>query len=197
MNIFSALLEVTVYSAVLFALVLLLKRIFQKRFSPSLQYFVWFLLLARPAVPFTVESGIGFFTLPQSTFSAAAASASGDELSGSTASARPERMESMQAPQTETISHTAPASAAAAATESADAGEPSGDAEAPSTQTAPSSAAAPPGSARRHSVYRMSVLHRRTHYKNGKGSYFPLPPAEACFRTAAARGEAYGRSGAA
>ena len=144
MNIFSALLEVTVYSAVLFALVLLLKRIFQKRFSPSLQYFVWFLLLARLAVPFTVESGIGFFTLPQSTFSVAAASASGDELSGSTASARPERMESMQAPQTETISHTAPASAAAAATESADADEPSGDAEAPSTQTAPSSAAAPP-----------------------------------------------------
>lgn len=66
MNIFSILLEVTLFSVLLYALILLIKRIFRKTFSPSLQYFVWFLLLARLAIPVTLESGLEFFTIPQS-----------------------------------------------------------------------------------------------------------------------------------
>lgn len=75
MNILRMLLEVTVYSAVLFALILLLKRVFRKQFSPSLQYFIWFLLLARLAMPFTAESSFGFITIPQASVPAAAAEA--------------------------------------------------------------------------------------------------------------------------
>ena len=64
MNVIRILLEITVYSAILFALVLLVKRIFKKQFSPSMQYFIWFLLIARLALPFTVQSSASFFTIP-------------------------------------------------------------------------------------------------------------------------------------
>lgn len=72
MSILRILLEITVYSALLMALILLLKRLFKKQFSPSLQYFIWFLLIARLAIPFTVQSSFGLVTIPQEAVPAAA-----------------------------------------------------------------------------------------------------------------------------
>ena len=72
MSILRILLEITVYSALLMALILLLKRLFKKQFSPRLQYFIWFLLIARLAIPFTVQSSFGLVTIPQEAVPAAA-----------------------------------------------------------------------------------------------------------------------------
>ncbi len=71
MSILRILLEITVYSALLMALILLLKRLFKKQFS-SLQYFIWFLLIARLVIPFTVQSSFGLVTIPQEAVPAAA-----------------------------------------------------------------------------------------------------------------------------
>ncbi len=73
MNAGRILLEITVYSAILFLLILLFKRVFRKQLSPSLQYFVWFLLLARLALPFTLQSATNFFVIPYGQQSTAAA----------------------------------------------------------------------------------------------------------------------------
>ncbi len=46
---------------------MLLKAVFKHRMSPWLHYAVWFVLLARLMLPFTVESGFHIFTAPAQT----------------------------------------------------------------------------------------------------------------------------------
>ena len=66
MRVLTVLLEITVYSWILFAAILLLKKIIRKRSSPTLQYLVWFLFMARLCIPITFDSGIHLFVIPES-----------------------------------------------------------------------------------------------------------------------------------
>jgi beta-lactamase regulating signal transducer with metallopeptidase domain len=61
----NALLEVTVYSAVLYGAILLFQKLFKKHISAVMNYAVWALLILRLVVPVTVDTGIRFFVLPQ------------------------------------------------------------------------------------------------------------------------------------
>lgn len=65
MKLLSTLFEVTVYSAVLFIAIMAFKTAFKKSLSPALQFAVWFLLIARLCLPFTIESGFHLFTAEQ------------------------------------------------------------------------------------------------------------------------------------
>jgi beta-lactamase regulating signal transducer with metallopeptidase domain len=58
------LLEITIYSGVLFAAILLLKACFKSRMSPFLHFAVWGLLVARLMMPVTLESSFHLFVLP-------------------------------------------------------------------------------------------------------------------------------------
>jgi beta-lactamase regulating signal transducer with metallopeptidase domain len=51
------LIEISVYSAVITACILLFRLLFKKRISPRVQYAVWMLLVLRLMLPVTVESG--------------------------------------------------------------------------------------------------------------------------------------------
>jgi beta-lactamase regulating signal transducer with metallopeptidase domain len=64
MTVLSALLQITVYSAVIYAALMLFKSLFKKLASPRLQYLVWFLLIARLLIPVTPDAGFSFFTVP-------------------------------------------------------------------------------------------------------------------------------------
>jgi beta-lactamase regulating signal transducer with metallopeptidase domain len=64
MDILKNLLEITVYSTVLYAAVMLFKTLFKKHASPLLLYFIWFLLIARLLIPVTPDPGFSFITLP-------------------------------------------------------------------------------------------------------------------------------------
>ena len=63
--ILTRLLEITVYSAVIFVAVVLFRFLLGKWLSPSLKYILWFLVVLRLVVPATFESGFHFITLPQ------------------------------------------------------------------------------------------------------------------------------------
>lgn len=56
--ILTALLEVTVASAVIYGAILLFLRLFKGKLSARFQYFIWFLLVLRLLMPVTVESGL-------------------------------------------------------------------------------------------------------------------------------------------
>lgn len=63
--ILTRLLEITIYSAVIFVAVVLFRFLLSKWLSPSLKYMLWFLVVLRLVVPATFESGFHFITLPQ------------------------------------------------------------------------------------------------------------------------------------
>lgn len=65
MKLLSTLLALTLYSAVLFAAIMAFKAVFRKSLSPALHLAVWFLLIARLCIPFTIESGFHLFTVEQ------------------------------------------------------------------------------------------------------------------------------------
>lgn len=65
MDILKILLEITIYSAVLFAAIMLFKKAAKGKISPVLSFVLWFLLLARLCVPVTLQSGYHLITLPQ------------------------------------------------------------------------------------------------------------------------------------
>ena len=65
MNAINILLEVSVYSSLIFACILLFKRLFKNKLSPHLHYGIWALLLLRLLVPVTLESDFRYFRLPQ------------------------------------------------------------------------------------------------------------------------------------
>lgn len=73
MRILSVLLEISVYSAVIFCLTMLLKLLFKNRMSPFLHYAVWAILLLRLMMPLTISSPVQFFTIPATQTQAAIA----------------------------------------------------------------------------------------------------------------------------
>jgi beta-lactamase regulating signal transducer with metallopeptidase domain len=70
-EILTRLLEITVYSAVLFLAVLLARLLLRRWLSPALKYALWFIVLLRLIVPVTLESGFHLISLPQSQTPAA------------------------------------------------------------------------------------------------------------------------------
>ena len=69
-EILTRLLEITVYSAVLFLAVLLVRQLLKRWLSPALKYALWFIVLLRLVVPVTLESGFHLFRLPESQLAA-------------------------------------------------------------------------------------------------------------------------------
>lgn len=68
MNIINILLEISVYSGVIFIFVMLLKTLLKDRMSPALHYALWALLVMRLLVPVTIASPVHLFVIsaPQS-----------------------------------------------------------------------------------------------------------------------------------
>ncbi len=64
-TILRILLEITVYSVVLFAAVMLFKRLFRRHISPILGYAVWALLILRLIIPVTINSDVKLFVIPE------------------------------------------------------------------------------------------------------------------------------------
>ena len=64
MSILGILLEITVYSALIFCFIMLFKKLFGKHISPSLHYCIWLLLIVRLIMPVTIDSGLNLFTIP-------------------------------------------------------------------------------------------------------------------------------------
>lgn len=65
MKLLNTLLEITIYSAVLFAAVTGFKLAFKNKLSPALHFTLWFLVIARLCIPVTIESGFHLFTVEQ------------------------------------------------------------------------------------------------------------------------------------
>lgn len=66
MNIIvSTLLEITLYSGLIWAVIMLFKRGFKNKLSPVLHLGIWLLLIVRLILPVTFESSFHFFTLPE------------------------------------------------------------------------------------------------------------------------------------
>ncbi len=63
-DILTHLLEIGIYALVIFGAVLAFRRIFQKKMRPALRFGLWFLLLLRLTIPFTVASGVHLIVLP-------------------------------------------------------------------------------------------------------------------------------------
>lgn len=64
-NVLNTLLEITLFSVVLFAAILLFQRLFRRHISAAMGYAVWALLILRLIVPVTIDSGFHVFTAPQ------------------------------------------------------------------------------------------------------------------------------------
>lgn len=67
MKTLNILLEITVYSGILFCAILLLKLCVKNKMSPFLHLAVWGLLIARLLIPVTLESSIRLFVIPAET----------------------------------------------------------------------------------------------------------------------------------
>lgn len=65
MKVLNLLLEITIYSWVLFGGIMLIKKLAGKGSSPTLQYLVWVLFIARLCIPITLESSIRLFEIPR------------------------------------------------------------------------------------------------------------------------------------
>ena len=64
MRILEALLEITVFSTVIFCGIMLVKKLFQNRMSPLLHYGIWWILLLRLLLPVTVASPVRLVVIP-------------------------------------------------------------------------------------------------------------------------------------
>ena len=69
MKVLNILLEITIYSGILFCAIMLLKLCFKNRMSPFLHFVVWGLLIARLLIPVTLESAVHLFVIPAETSS--------------------------------------------------------------------------------------------------------------------------------
>ncbi|MDD2502250.1 MAG: M56 family metallopeptidase [Clostridia bacterium] len=67
MKILNILLEISIYSLVLFCAIMLLKHFFKDKMSPFLHFAIWGLLIARLLIPITFESSIQLIVLPDKT----------------------------------------------------------------------------------------------------------------------------------
>ena len=66
-EILNRLLEISIYSAVLFFAIIALKKALKKRMSPALHFMIWFILVARLCLPVTIDSGIKLIVIPDQT----------------------------------------------------------------------------------------------------------------------------------
>ncbi len=64
MAVLNTLLEITIYSGIIFAATMLLKKCFKNKLSPRLHYLVWLVLILRLMLPVTLNSPIHFFSVP-------------------------------------------------------------------------------------------------------------------------------------
>lgn len=64
MTLLNTLLEITIYSAVLFGAIWLFRILLKKQLSAVMLYAVWFILIARLLMPVTITSGFSFITIP-------------------------------------------------------------------------------------------------------------------------------------
>ena len=64
MTILNTLLEMTIYSAVLFGAIELFRWALKKHLSAAMLYAAWFLLIARLLMPVTLNSGVSLFVIP-------------------------------------------------------------------------------------------------------------------------------------
>ena len=64
MKVLNILLEITIYSGILFCAIMLLKLCFQNRMSPFLHFAIWGLLLVRLLMPVTLESSVQLIRIP-------------------------------------------------------------------------------------------------------------------------------------
>ncbi len=67
MEILNVLLEVTIYSGVIFTAVMLLKTLLKNKMSPLLHYAVWAVFIVRLLVPVTISSPVRLFVIPAQT----------------------------------------------------------------------------------------------------------------------------------
>ena len=67
MKTLNFLLEITIYSGILFCAIMLLKWCFKNRMSPFLHFVIWGLLIARLLIPVTLESAVHLFVIPNET----------------------------------------------------------------------------------------------------------------------------------
>lgn len=63
-EILTRLLEMGVYALVIFGAVMAFRRVFHNKTRPALRFWLWFLLLLRLTLPFTVNSGVHLIVLP-------------------------------------------------------------------------------------------------------------------------------------
>ena len=66
-TVLNILLEITIYSVILYLAILLFKKVFHKHISAILNYAVWGLLILRLLIPVTIDSGLHFFVIPEAT----------------------------------------------------------------------------------------------------------------------------------
>lgn len=64
MTLLNILLEITIYSVVLFGAIWLFRILLKKQLSPVMLYAMWFILIARLLMPVTITSGFSFITIP-------------------------------------------------------------------------------------------------------------------------------------
>lgn len=86
--VLTALLGISVYAAVIFCGIMIFKKCAKNKISPVLQFALWFILIARLALPFTAETGFHFVNLPQQEnpgITAAAPAAKGGTPAGAAA----------------------------------------------------------------------------------------------------------------
>ena len=65
MEILNRLLEISIYSVILFLAIIGIKRVFKNKMSPALHFVIWFLLIARLCVPVTIDSGLRLIVIPE------------------------------------------------------------------------------------------------------------------------------------
>ena len=63
-NILEHVLEIGVYSSVIYLMLLGFRAVFRQKAGPALRYGLWFLLLIRLTLPFTVSSSVHLIVLP-------------------------------------------------------------------------------------------------------------------------------------
>lgn len=65
MEILNRLLEISIYSVILFLAVMAIKKIFKNKMSPTLHFVIWALLIARLCIPITIDSGLKLIVIPE------------------------------------------------------------------------------------------------------------------------------------
>lgn len=104
-TILTRLMEIVVYSTVVFLIVWLFRSVFSKLLSPMLKYALWFLVVLRLCIPFTFESGLHLISLPaasvQSTQAATPAEAMTQETNPQAALPQLDGGATLPQPQTE------------------------------------------------------------------------------------------------